>query len=94
MTIRRANGYIKFHREDDEYIIDLVWVSVGARNKGVATHLIKLVEKYVSQRASCNTISFYAEPQDDITDKERLYNFYRNLGYEDNECEGLFYKTV
>ena len=35
MTIRRANGYIKFHREDDEYIIDLVWVSVGARNKGV-----------------------------------------------------------
>ena len=62
MTVKRANGYIKFHREDDEYIIDLVWVSVGARNNGVATHLIKLAEKYVSQRASCNTISLGVNP--------------------------------
>lgn len=94
MTIKRKHGYIEFHKEDDEYIIDMLWVDSCSRNKGIGSRLLKLVEKYVAKRATCNTISFYAEPQDDETDEDRLYIFYRNLGYSDDGYAGMFYKEV
>ncbi len=91
MKLTLKNGSIEFHLEEDCYIIDLV--KVLETRKGTGTKLINKAEKYISKR-KIKRIELYAEPQDESIEKEDLLNFYRSLGYEDNECEGDFSKQL
>ena len=84
-------GYVVWHLEGEAYIIDEL--VANEKNKGYGTKMLKHVEKYVADRR-INKIEFFASPLDKETSKDRLLEFYRERGYEDNECEGFFSKEI
>lgn len=68
--------------DDNELVIDNVFVSPNDRNKGLGKKLVNAAINYGKEKGF-KTIGIYAEPQtDDAMDLGELIQWYRNIGFE------------
>ena len=84
-----GNSYIQLSIENDELIVDSLFVSADERGNKLG---YKLLDMAVNKAAELElTLSLYAEPQeDDALDAEGLIAYYRDYGFEsDADCDQL-----
>ncbi len=75
--------------DDNELVLDIVWVAEDQRGQGIGKQLTQMAIDYA--REQNKKLGLYAEPQDgNGLNQEALVEFYRNMGFEsDGDCNEL-----
>lgn len=89
MKIENENGYILFHQEHEELIIDELFVNPESRGNRAGYKLLNEVKSYAFEHhedEGIETISLCAYPQEKggIT-QNALIDYYRDFGFEQFE---------
>ena len=82
-TTSSPNSFLNYSMEEDEIILDLIYVDISDRNKGIGTLLINLLKSIAIENKL--PITLYAEPFNDASiSSEDLLKFYYKCGFEDD----------
>ena len=88
MKIENKKGYIKYTREDNEIIIDMVYIKPEYRGKGHARRLMnRMMNRILSWKRSI-PVTLLAYGQDKDTETRRVVEFYENFGFSKTEDFG------
>lgn len=77
--IKIKNSFLVYSEEQDEIILDLLYVDPAERRQGIGTQLVQKLQQ-LSQIAG-KPITLYAEPQENNISKADLIAFYEKLGF-------------
>ena len=66
----------------DEAELETIYVPVARRNAGIASGALRCAEDYCRQHGF-SVLTLWANPLDDETDQERLFDWYKRHGYVD-----------
>ncbi len=84
MEIKSGDSYIRFSQsdmDDNELVIDNVFVQKIERGRGIGRSLVSSVIQYAEENDYA-TIGLYAEPQsNDGLDGDSLIEFYSSMGF-------------
>ena len=96
MEIRKEYGYIKGHVEENEMILDILYVDKGHRGKGHAKELVNEFVENARKIEGLTEIGLYAEPQsDDGLSEDLLIQFYVDCGFESHgDCDNLMVRYI
>ena len=85
--------HIAYHIENNELIIDNLYVNPRSRGKGKGYELLDKAKAY-AERKGIKVMSLCAYPQDNTVSKQFLKDYYECYGFEDHDGYGIMDKEI
>jgi len=81
-------SYIMFSKENNEIVIDKLFVDPNERGQHLGYKLLDVAKKYADKKGL--NLALYAESDDPVFSNYDLVEYYRNYGFESNgDCDQL-----
>lgn len=96
MRCELGKSYVEYGTsdcDDNELVLEKVWVDESERNQGIGTKLVKHVIEYGKENGF-ETIGLYVCSDGEMSDSQ-LIDWYSSLGFEsDGNCDELMTYTL